>query len=141
MKRESNAISFLGDMDKNMKKLVMVVLLLVSFPIAAAGVYAGIWAAQYKNVDIGYLSIHENNGQMVLIVLQEEQLTWGASSGTRNGNRASLKTVVGNLQASTDTVFTSPVTLEITQTSCFSIKPGVICTLQNGEMITATKIF
>ena len=143
MKRESHSISFLGDMDKDMKKIVMVVLLVVNFPTAAAGIYDGIWAAKYQNVNIGYLSIHENNGQIVLVVLQGELLTrgWGASLGTRNDNRVSLQTVLGVLNATTETVFTSPTTLEIMQTSCFSTTPGVICALQNGEIITATKIF
>ena len=124
-----------------MKIIAIAILFIVNFPAAAAGIYDGIWKAQYQNIDIGYISIHENNGQIVLIFNQEDNLSWGASVGTLIDDRATVESVIGTVKGSLDVVFTSSSTLESTQTSCSSVTPGVACALSNGAVITATKIF
>ena len=113
---------------------------LFSAPGKAAGPFDGIYTAVFQNTLIGYVTIHENNGSLVVAVL-ETQLTWNAFSGLRSGSNFSVTSIsgAGAIAAQYSGTFTSGTTYRATQISCVPLSEN--CALPNGAIITGDKIF
>lgn len=125
-----------------MKKAILVFVFFVTMTgqASAAGVYDGIWSFYYHGVAIGYASVHQSGDQIIAISLDND-LTWEASAGTLVGNTIAVETIVSNVSAVLDVVFTSSTTLTMTQRSCVPIYAGYYCTFPNGAFVTGQKIF
>ena len=125
-----------------MKKtiLALVFFLALAGQASAAGIYDGIWAMYYGGSFVLYESIHQNGDQIIAIALDPD-LTWDAVSGILSGNTVSFSTLVGGVQSNGNVVFTSPSTMTVTQTSCYPVWQGYHCLLPNGAVVTGQKIF
>lgn len=117
-----------------MNKIVIIALLAISMPAMSAGKYDGIWDSK----ELGYISLHENNGQIIVVRLEKDLGFWEASSGTLIGNTVRLNTIVSDVTSVIDVTLTSDTTYTATQVSC---RPISNCQLPDGYTFTGSKIF
>ncbi len=117
-----------------MKIAIAAVMFFISLPAISAGPYDGIWNAQ----NLGYISVHENNGQIIIIRLQKDLGYWEALMGPRNGNTIRLESIVSSVNVVLNVTMTSDTTFTATQESC---TPDTTCILPDGFSFTGLKIF
>jgi hypothetical protein len=106
----------------------------------AAGLYDGIWTVIYANTLIGYLTIHENNGT-ILVGALESDYTWSALMGQRSGINFDVSSIAGGVAAHYVGAFPSSTTYHATQVSCVPVSPGYGCLLPNGANVSGYKIW
>lgn len=99
----------------------------------AAGVHDGIW-----NSSLGFLSLHEQDGHVAILTLSPSGEVWEAWFGPINGNRASVDTIVSEVSAQLEFVFTSATTGEYYMTFC---NPISSCGIQNNVTYYMYKIW
>ena len=117
------------------KKVIVAMMFFVSSLAIAAGPYDGIWFAQ----GVGYFSVHENNGTMVLVRMADDSYRWWeASVGTRNGNQIRFETLISDVVGVTNVTMTSDTTFSATQESC---SPASECLFPDGATFTGIKVF
>jgi hypothetical protein len=105
----------------------------------AAGPFDGIWAVAFQGSQIGYLTLQENSGVLVAVLL-ETDLTWNAFSGPRSGSHFAVSSLAGagSISGQYSGTFTSGTTFQATQLSCV---PAFACLLPNGAVVTGNKIW
>ena len=126
-----------------MKKILAIILglLLMTAPGAkAAGTFDGIWTITASGALLGFASIHENNGTL-LIALLDNSLEWEAVYGPITGNQAQLQTIViSDVAVSFALTFTSQTRYTATLTACQPISPDSTCD-PIGTTLTGERIF
>lgn len=122
-----------------MKKIVCAVLLFFASSVMAdEGKFDGI---RYSDV-IGYISVHERNGIMIVIRLSESMRLWEAHMGPRNGNTFRIETIKSpGAITVTNITMTSDITFSATQESCRVTDFIYSCLLPDGYTFTGTKIW
>lgn len=106
----------------------------------AAGTYDGIWSLTQNGSQVGYVSIHENNGMFVMVELKANETFWGAYSGARNGSSASLSTLVHSGNTSQfDLTFSSTSSGTAIETAC-TPKTGGQCLFPAGTVFQLNKV-
>ncbi|MBY0483461.1 hypothetical protein [Nitrosomonas sp.] len=120
------------------KALIAISLLLSSMQSFAAGPYDGIWIVD----PIGYATINENDGVMIVVVVYHEDYgdIWRAYQGVRTDNKARITNITGEGKLVHDIEIKTDMIAEITQVSCIP-PPGYECLLPNGYKLTATKVW
>ena len=119
-----------------MKKILFVVLILICSTVQAEGVYDGIWQSE----GIGYFSVHEKEGTIIAIRLEDNTVGWEAFSGELSGNTTRIKTLIGDIQAVLNVTFTPETTFSATQESC--VPPlGDTCLLPDGFTFNGNKVW
>lgn len=103
----------------------------------AAGPYDGIWHSE----DYGYLTVHENNGDVVIAQLDTDTEGWSALTGQRSENMLHVETAIGRVKSVIDVVITSETTFSATQVSCEPILAGSSCGTPNGHIFSGTKVW
>jgi hypothetical protein len=119
-----------------MKKIIFAVsCLFSSLAIAAGGPYDGIWYSEMA----GYISVHENNGTIVVIRLSEDMSLWDAHIGPRNGATFRVETIMTQSAHSVINVtMTSDTTFSAIQESCY---PRIWCLMPDGAGFSGTKVW
>jgi hypothetical protein len=126
-----------------MKKLVVIGCMLagglfLSGLAVAAGNYDGIWQAD--NFD--FVTINENSGQLVAVILDHDEGEWEAYIGTLSGNYVRFSTIVGfDVSATYDVYFNPNFTATATQISCVPRSAGASCDYPNGTSFNMQKIW
>ncbi|MCK5354417.1 MAG: hypothetical protein KAJ63_04815 [Methyloprofundus sp.] len=119
-----------------MKKILFGALILICSTVQAEGVYDGIWQSE----GIGYFSVHEKQGTIIVARLSGEGQLWEAYSGTISGNTSTIKTLVSDVEAVLNVTWTSETTFSATQVSCVELMSGS-CFLPDGFTFTGHKIW
>ncbi len=110
------------------------------FNANAGGVYDGIWQIENENVMI---SMHENNGIMVMVELNANSSFWGAGMGQRYGTTTRINSIdsVSVLNITYDIIFISPTSFKAIQVTCSQKYTDVYCAHPNGYVSYGYKIF
>jgi hypothetical protein len=121
-----------------MKKIIAVILLLISSNSFAAGLYDGIWVI----FPYGYFTVSERDNVLIVVTLatDNDDGSWSAYQGSRNGNSARLQTIYGNVQTIVDLNFNSDTTANATIISC-QPNPGYVCLFPAGTVLNASKVW
>jgi len=93
----------------------------------------------YGNTFLGYVSIHEKNGNMVAATLDTD-LMWNALQGYRVSAGFDISSIIGGASARFAGTFTSATSYRATQLLCFP-NPGYVCLLPDGATVTGSKIW
>ncbi len=84
-------------------------MLFLFLPISsfAAGPFDGIYSINLDNNLVGYISVHENDSNMIAIMLETDPFdsTWEAISGIRNNNNANFTSIAGTIALDISVVF------------------------------------
>ncbi len=122
------------------KSLLAVALLLLPTTSFAAGPFDGIYTMNINGL-IGYASVHENNNSMIIVTLEPSpnDSTWEALSGVRNGNSATLNSILGTVNLEVSIVFIDNFNGNATIISCIGDDDD--CDFPNGTVINMNKIF
>ena len=91
-----------------MKRIIAaLVLLFFSTTSNAAGPFDGIYTFSFGGALSGFASIHENNGEMIIVILEPSPFdsTWEAIRGIRNGNSVRLTSIAGTVNLVIDVIF------------------------------------
>ncbi len=107
----------------------------------AAGPYDGIWVISYFGLPAGYYSLHEKDGTLIAVSLPDNNSSWSAYMGPRNGNTVNMSTLVSGVNGQATVTFTSDSTLNATQVFCVPRLPGWYCLLPNGATVQGTKVW
>ncbi len=120
-----------------MKIIWLIVLLSVCSVTNAEGGYDGIWDAG----PVGYLSIHEKNGTLIVIRLSDNYY-WEAYSGELNKNQSFLmQTLVAEVQVVFNATFTSANHFSATLQSCRPLSPSVRCLFPDGFSFQGIRVW
>lgn len=117
-----------------MKKVMVTMLFILSSPVMAGGPYDGVWNTQA----LGFISLHENNGQVIAIRLEKDLGFWEAGMGPRNGTAIRLESIVSNVTSAYNVTMTSDTTFTAVLESCTPVSE---CLLPDGYTFTGIKIF
>ncbi|MGZ5053343.1 MAG: hypothetical protein ACXWAT_00210 [Methylobacter sp.] len=126
-----------------MKKILALVLFLVASATAqASGPYDGIWVLSIGGYN-SFVSLHENNSQVVAAMLGDGLNEWGAASGARTNNVIDLVSLPGYNPVNGHWVVTvtSAATASVQQLSCAPAISGAYCAVYGAATGTAQKIF
>lgn len=121
--------------------LLSIVLGLLTTQARGAGPYDGIWIASYLGNQIGYYSVHENNGMLVAISLRGDNTLWEAYLGQRIFNVVTVSTIVSGVNATFGVQFISDSNFTATQLSCVPRLAGWNCPFADGAVIQGVKIW
>ncbi len=113
-----------------------------STPTKAEGQYDGIYSL---TPDIGYVTIKEQNGTLVVILNQTvPEPIWNAMMGTLNGSSTRLSSILSDsldsVNVTIDVQFTSSNSFQAMQVSCLP-SYDYDCLLPNGSLVTGQKIW
>jgi len=122
--------------EKNMKKILFGVLVLICSAVEAEGVYDGIWQSE----GIGYFSVHEKEGIIIAIRLENNTAGWEAFSGKLSGNTTRIETLISDVHAVLNVTFTSETTFSAIQESCVAPLGGT-CLLPDGFTFNGNKVW
>lgn len=119
-----------------LKKLIFAILCLFSSSVIAGnGPYDGIWHADF----VGFFSVHERSGTIIVARLSEGGGLWEAYIGQRNGAAFRLETIQSPVaHAVIDVTMTSDTTFTAVQESC---RPTSSCLLPDGAVFNGTKVW
>ncbi len=121
-----------------MKNIIYIAWVLFCSPVMSSeseGV-TGIWDTQ-----VGYFSVHENNGIVVAIRLDDDRSSWDALSGERNGDTIRLETLISGVNVVVNVTLKSENTFTAVQESCAPAEKDSICLLPNGVAFEGNKIW
>ena len=121
-----------------MKTVIIILAFIVSNSVFADGQYDGIW---YSN-DMGYFSVHENKGTVVIVSLSPHNNMAGTIQGTRNGNTIRAKSIESAdlVKEVTKIIMTSDTTFTAIQESCERIYHEHYCMHPDGFTFYGHKI-
>ena len=117
-----------------MKFFIFGLLTLICSNVNAEWEHDGIWYSE----NIGYFSIKENDGNAVVIRLDEKRTEWEAFLGKISGNTLKIETIASDTQAIINVTFTSEDSFSATQESC---SPLVDCSLPDGFSFQGKKVW
>jgi hypothetical protein len=107
---------------------------------STAGPYDGIWIMTAPGY-MAYVTLNENAGQLVAVMLSMDSSYWEAYIGPRTGGTAQLSAILGNVNATVTMTATSPTTMTGTVQSCVPRVIGWRCLLTSGATFQGTKIW
>jgi hypothetical protein len=119
-----------------MKAIALGVLLFfASTAMADEAEYDGIWYSSH----IGYVSVHERHGNIIIIRLSDGMGLWEAFIGPRNGQNFRVETIRSpSAHSVLNVIMTTENTFSATQESC---QPSFSCLLPDGFTFTGTKVW
>ena len=129
-----------GRVMKKFALSLLIVLGLFSAEAQATGPYDGIWAMTYQGTVVGYVTVQENAGTVVAVWLANDNLSWVAYLGPRNGNTLDVSAILGGVTARVTGTFTSPSAFTGTQVFCVAAVDWN-CLLPNGATILGARIW
>ncbi len=128
-----------------MKKLLLsATLFLLPITSFASGPYDGIYSMNLNGFIINYMSIHENENNMVAIIIESDpnDATWEALNGIRTNNTAGLRSILGTVDLDVSVTFNNNGTASALVNSCngeCDLPGGSI--LSNGSVLDFVKVF
>jgi hypothetical protein len=90
---------------------------------------------------MAYVTLNENAGQLVAVMLSMDSSYWEAYIGPRTGSTVQLSSILGNVNASVTMTATSSTTMTGTVHSCVPKVIGWRCLLTGGATFQGTKIW
>lgn len=128
-----------------MKKLLLsAILLLLPVTSFASGPYDGVYSMNLNGFIINYMSIHENENNMVAIIIESDSndATWEALNGIRTNNTAELRSILGTVDLDVSVTFNNDGTASAFINSCIGecdLPDDSI--LSSGSVLNFVKVF
>lgn len=121
-----------------MRKLLLALLLTLSFTTAFAsnGKYDGIYQSA-----AGLVTVQENNGTMVFVLLNSDTGWYNPAVGNRSGNVFKLESLMAPIDAKYTVSILSDTKMSVIQTSCKPLYNNVTCKYRDGTVFTMDKVF
>ncbi len=108
----------------------------------SSGPYDGIYEATINDQPVGFASVHENNGQLIVAILQGNHY-WGGMIGQRQDNLANLVSIQGyyGVHLEFNVNFPDQGHFAATLTTCYPVVAGDSCLYSPGAIMSGTRIF
>jgi len=109
---------------------------------SSSSIYDGIWLLD----NVGYVSMHEKEGNLIAVVLDTEinddgDYTWEAYWGPLAGNKLTLTTLIANVAAEIVVTFESQTSLKWILNACTPVAADSDCDIPIGTEFSGQKIW